>query len=260
MARGDLTDSEWELIEALLPSERGRKSRPAQDNRRFLNGMLYVLRVGCPWRDMHERYGKWNSVYVRFCRWAEQGVWDRLLETLVELGLSDDWQHMIDSTTVRCHSQAAGAKGGTHKEAFGRSRGGFTTKIHARTDGQVRPLGFVLTGGEASDYSAVTALLDMPVRKPQLFLADKGYDGDAVRQSLLFAGISPVIPPKANRKDPISCDFRAYKDRNRIERMFNKLKQFRRIATRYDKTCVPFASFLNLAAARLWLRNFVNRT
>ncbi len=112
MARGDLTDDEWALVGALLPAERGRWSRPAQDNRRFLNGMLYVLRVGCPWRDMHERYGKWNSVYVRFRRWAEQGVWDALLETLVELGLTDDWQHMIDSTTVRGHSQAAGAKGG----------------------------------------------------------------------------------------------------------------------------------------------------
>jgi transposase len=107
-----LSDAEWRLIGELLPAERGRKARPAQDNRRYLNGMLHVLRVGCPWRDMHERYGKWNSVYVRFRRWAEQGVWDALLETLVELGLADDWQHMIDSTTVRGHSQAAGAKGG----------------------------------------------------------------------------------------------------------------------------------------------------
>ncbi len=112
MTRGDLSDKEWAIIGVLLPPERGRKSRPAHDNRRFLNGMLYVLRVGCPWRDMHERYGKWNSVYVRFRRWAEQGVWDALLETLVELGLSDDLKHMIDSTAVRGHSQAAGAKGG----------------------------------------------------------------------------------------------------------------------------------------------------
>lgn len=112
MARGDLSEQEWILIEGLLPAERGRKSRPALDNRRYLNGMLHILRVGCPWRDMHERDGKWNSVYVRFRRWAEQGVWDVLLETLVELGLTDDWQHMIDSTTVRGHSQAAGAKGG----------------------------------------------------------------------------------------------------------------------------------------------------
>jgi transposase len=112
LARSDLTDAEWALIGALLPAERGRWCRPALDNRRFLSGMLHVLRVGCPWRDMHERHGKWNSVYVRFRRWAEQGVWDALLETLVELGLTDDWQHMIDSTMVRGHSQAAGAKGG----------------------------------------------------------------------------------------------------------------------------------------------------
>ena len=112
MFRGDVTDEEWSVIGGLLPPERGRWARPAGDNRRFLNGMLHVLRVGCPWRDMHERYGKWNSVYVRFRRWAEQGVWDALLQTLVDLGLTDDWQHMIDSTTVRGHAQAAGAKGG----------------------------------------------------------------------------------------------------------------------------------------------------
>lgn len=94
------------------PPERGRWARPAGDNRLFLNGMLHVLRVGCPWRDMHERYGKWNSVYVRFRRWAEQGVWDALLQTLVDLGLTDDWQHMIDSTSVRGHVSAAGGKGG----------------------------------------------------------------------------------------------------------------------------------------------------
>jgi transposase len=112
MGRGDLTDEEWDVIAGLLPSERGRKSRPAHDNRRFLNGMLHVLRVGCPWRDMHERYGLWNSVYVRFRRWAEQGVWDAILATLVELGLTDDWQHMIDSTIVRGHVSAVGGKGG----------------------------------------------------------------------------------------------------------------------------------------------------
>ena len=101
-----------------MPPERGRHSRPAQDNRRYLNGMLYVLRTGCPWRDMHERYGKWNSVYVRLRRWAEQGVWDALLQTLVDLGLTDDWQHMIDSTMVRGHAHAAGAKGGLIRRAL----------------------------------------------------------------------------------------------------------------------------------------------
>ena len=106
------------MIGCLLPPERGRKARPAHDNRLFLNGMLYVLRVGCPCRDMHERYGKWNSVYVRFRRWAEQAVGDALLDTLVDLGLTDDWRHMIDSAAVRGHSQAAGAKGGPARRAL----------------------------------------------------------------------------------------------------------------------------------------------
>jgi transposase len=103
-------------------------------------------------------------------------------------------------------------------------------------------------------------LLDMPVAKPQAMLADKGYDGDNVRASLLIKGILPVIPPKSNRKQFIECDFNRYKDRNRIERMFNCLKQFRRIATRYDKTAKSYLAFLSLAAATLWLPDFVNRT
>ncbi|GAN90246.1 transposase [Gluconobacter frateurii M-2] len=102
------------MIGPFLPPERGCWPRPAGDNRRFLNGMLHVLRVGCSWRDMHGR----NSVYVWFCRWAEQGVWDALLETLVELGLTDDWQHMIDSTVVRGHSHAVGAKRGLIRKAL----------------------------------------------------------------------------------------------------------------------------------------------
>ncbi len=100
----------------------------------------------------------------------------------------------------------------------------------------------------------------IPVAKPKALLADKGYDGDAVRENLLMQGILPIIPPKANRREPIPCDFRRYRDRNRIERMFGHLKQFRRIATRYDKTALSFASFLNLAAIRKWLPHFVNAT
>ena len=112
MARGDLTDHEWAMIGPLLPPERGLWARPAGDNRLFLNGMLHVLRTGCPWRDMHKRYGKWNSVYVRFRRWAEQGVWDALLQTLVDLSLTDDWQHMLGSTVVRAHSTSHWSKRG----------------------------------------------------------------------------------------------------------------------------------------------------
>lgn len=103
-------------------------------------------------------------------------------------------------------------------------------------------------------------LLDIPVPRLRLILADKGYDGDAVREALLHVGILPVIPPKSNRRSPAKCDYRAYKDRNHIERMLNKLKQFRRIATRYDKTARSFLGFLCLAAAKLWLPSFCQQS
>ncbi len=85
MDRGDVSDGEWKLIGPLPPSERGRWARPAGDNQGLLNDMLQVLLVGCPWRAPHERYGNWNTVYVRFRRGAEQGCWDDLLRTRVDL-------------------------------------------------------------------------------------------------------------------------------------------------------------------------------
>lgn len=121
------------------------------------------------------------------------------------------------------------------------------------------PLGFLLSGGEASDHTTAEPLMELPLPKPNALLADKGYDSDRFRESLLMHGILPIIPPKANRKVPEHPDYRRYRDRNRVERMFNKLKQSRRIATRYDKTALSFESFLNLASARLWIKTYVNR-
>ncbi|MBS1092968.1 IS5 family transposase [Gluconobacter sp. Dm-74] len=149
-------------------------------------------------------------------------------------------------------------KRGAHADAFGRSRGGFTSKIHARCDNQGRPPGFVLTGGQVSDYRTTEALMALPVPNPRAMLADRGYDSDGFRQNLLVHGILPVIPSRKGRSVPQKTDWRRYRDRNCIERMFNHLKQMRRIATRYDKTALSFMSFLNIAAARLLINSFVN--
>lgn len=98
------------------------------------------------------------------------------------------------------------------------------------------------------------------VPKPKALLGDKGYDSDSNRESLLLRGILPVIPSKRSRKVPIPHDTGLYKERNRIERLFNKLKQNRRIATRFDKTKLSFMGFISLAALKIWLPTFVNRT
>src|SRR3546814_13372228 len=100
MDRGDLSDAEWALIAPLLPSERGRWARPAGDTRRSLNGMLHVLQVRCPWRDLPHRYGTWTSAYLRFRPWDAPGVWAGIPQTLVDLGLTDAWQHLPDRPTA----------------------------------------------------------------------------------------------------------------------------------------------------------------
>ena len=111
MSRGDVTDAEWFIINLLLP-DRGERGPPIKDKRRTVNGILWVLRTGAPWRDMPKRYGNWNSVFVRFTRWSKLGVWDAVFETLASLGPPACEEQAIDSTIVRAHQHAAGVKGG----------------------------------------------------------------------------------------------------------------------------------------------------
>jgi transposase len=107
-----VTDEEWAIIGPLLPPERGRWARPAQDNRRYFEGMLWIARTGSQWRHLPDDYGKWNSIFRRFRRWAEVGVFDALIDTLVELVKRDRSADMVDTTIVRAHHCAAGKKGG----------------------------------------------------------------------------------------------------------------------------------------------------
>jgi transposase len=107
-----VTNGEWAIIGSLLPAERGRWGRPAQDNRRYFEGMLWVARTGSQWRHLPDEYGKWNSVFRRFRRWVETGVFDALLETLCELVERERSADMVDSTIVRAHHCAVGIKRG----------------------------------------------------------------------------------------------------------------------------------------------------
>jgi transposase len=114
--RHELTDAQWAKLEPLLPPQRPATGRPNLDHRRIVNGILWRLATGAPWRDLPERYGPWQTVYSRWRRWQQAGVWNRVLAALqAEADASGalDWAlHFLDGTTIRAHQSAAGAKKG----------------------------------------------------------------------------------------------------------------------------------------------------
>lgn len=144
-------------------------------------------------------------------------------------------------------------KRGPKIQAIGPSRGGQTTKVHALTDVIGRPFALILTPGNVSDITVAPALL---ARAPhaRYVLADKGYDADALRHSLRQGGAVPVIPGRSNRKRRIVYDKTRYKERHRVENAFCRIKDFRRVATRYDKLAANFLSGVALAIlVAFWL-------
>lgn len=159
----------------------------------------------------------------------------------------DNEYNMINSTIVRAHQHSAGAAKSSGPQAIGRSRGGLTTKIHTLVDALGNPIDFVLTAGQTHDLVGANTLLENAA--PQALLGDKAYDADGLINALEQREITPVIPPKANRKTKRPCDFVLYRERNLIERFFNRIKHFRAIATRYDKLARNFLAGIHLVSA-----------
>ena len=159
---------------------------------------------------------------------------------------------MMDGSHIRAHQHAAGARGGQEHQALGKSCGGFSSKIHAKVDSFGLPLAFKLTPGNEHEIKTAESLLGDEIS--EFLLADRAYDGISFRNTLAERGTQAVIPSKKNRREPIAHDAHIYKERNHVERFFNRIKHFRRIATRYDKTAVMFLGSLVLASILMWLK------
>ena len=250
MDRHAISDEHWERIEHLLPGRAGDPGVTAKDNRLFLDAVLWIGKTGSPWRDLPRSFGKWNSVWRRFDRWCTKGVWHRVFEALKDPDLQ--WL-ILDSTVIRAHQHAAGAakKNGGVDQALGRSRGGFGTKLHLAVDGLGNPVEFVLTGGQAADVTQADALIE-----GQAFdavIADKGYDAEALVTRIEASDAAAVIPPRRNRRFQRAYDQHLYKERNLAERFINRIKQYRRVATRYEKTARNFMGFIQVAAIMVLL-------
>jgi transposase len=134
----------------------------------------------------------------------------------------------------------------------GRSSGGYSTKVHASADALGCPTKFILTPGNISDCTLAIPLLEG--QKAEFVIADKGYDSQKIVDAVVEMEAEPVIPSRSLRKKPRKYDYHLYKQRSMIECMFEKMKQFRRIATRYDKLATTYLSFLHVAAIWIWLK------
>jgi len=245
-----VSDTVWEKIEALLPGKTSDRGVTAKDNQLFLEAVLWRARAGLPWRDLPAEFGQWNSVFTRFRRWVRREVFERIFKALS--GEPDVEYAMIDGTIVSVHQQPSGAKGGAETNAIGRSRDGLTTKIVALVDALGNLVRFVLLPGQRHDIVAVAPLIEGV--SFDALLGDKAFDADWLRADLDDRGAAAVIPPRSNRKVIIDYDKEMYRWRHLVENYFAKLKEFRAIATRYDKTAESFSANINLAAALIAAR------
>ncbi len=228
----ELSDEQWSRIQLMLPPEKtGKKGRPRKDNRMMLNGMLWMNHSGAQWRQLPKRYGPWQSVYARFAKWCNDGIWEEIFTVLSQ---DADMENLsIDSTCVKVHESSNGGEK-TENKAVGRTKGGLNTKVHAIVDGLGNPVAFLLSPGNDNDSTHAVDLMDKTDITGSNLLGDKAYGTKEILAYINQHGAVAVIPPKSNAKDPWPVDYCLYKERHLVECFFQKIKWFRRVATRYD--------------------------
>ena len=267
-ARYSLTDAAYEKIKRYLPDEKST-GRPGIDVRLFLDAIIFVLREGCTWRSIPEKYGKWNSIYKKFRQWESQGIFEKIYLNLI--GLYDEatdgmvlvgkiyYAISIDSASNKVHQHAAGARKDAaeaeNHQHIGTSRGGPNTKIHALANDDLELVAFEITGGQVHDSQMAIPLLESVPIGFVYFNADKAYGTKDIRDYIKNLNSDMVCPNKSNAKTIYEFDKEQYKGRNVVERYFQRLKCYRRIATRYDKLACVYRAFITIACTLLKIGN-----
>lgn len=212
-----------------------------------LQALLFRLREGCSWRAL-SIFAPHTTIYTRWKRWCEAGIWEKILQQLSSRAKGKLWA--IDSTCAKAHKHAFGGPQGAQIQQIGKSKGGANTKIHALVDTRGRAVRLILSPGNRNDGlmapDLVTGITDRTI------LADKAYDSDRFRELLTQRGLNACIPPKSNRTNPANYHKGHYKHRHHVENFFQRIKEMRAIATRYEKLAPRFLSLVMLAAICNW--------
>ena len=264
MATVHLTDRQWVFIQPLLPP-RARTGRLRADDRRTIDGILYVLITGCRWQDLPREYGAPTTVWRRLKRRGEAGVWERIWRAALA---ALDLRNQLDWTMAFLDGSFAPAKNGGEK--VGLTKKGKGTKWMLVVDGNGLPLGFHLDGASRAEVRLAEQTLDTirvtrprgrPKQRPNKLVADRGYDSSAFRRVLRGRGIRMCIPPKrrpaswrAKRGRPVVARKEDYRLRYIVERSFAWLGAFRRLLIRWERRFGVYHSWFAFAVMLLCVR------
>lgn len=246
-----ITEAAFEKIFILLSGKKNVYCKNREKTRKFLEAVYFIMRTGAQWIELPKYYGCHKSVHRRFIYWVKRGVFNEILSFFSKD--YDGESFMIDGTVARAHACASGyGKGQQEEQALGRSKGGFSTKIHALVDALGLPIKFILTPGQSSEIKQAPELIKGI--KDANILGDKAFDCDEFVNQITSQNCTPVIPPRENRIVKRDVDYILYKERHLIECFFSKIKHFRRIFSRFDKMAEAYMGFLAFASTIIWLR------
>ena len=240
-----LTKEQYQKIEVYLPVQRGNVKMP---NLQMLNAILYMAENGCKWRNLPYQFGLWNTIYQRMSRRTKNGVLNRVFEKLEDQMDDPPEALSMDSTSIKVHPDGTGALKNS-PQSIGKSHGGWTAKIPMLAAKERQAGKFALSPGNAHDapegHKLLRKMRDQMAKAP--LLMDRAYEGDKNRQQAQAMGLDPVVPPLRSCRNPWKYDRELYKKHNEVERLFRRLKGYRRVFSCFDKLAGTFMGFIMFA-------------
>lgn len=243
-----LTDKLWSKL-SIIMHHHGIYDKKSL--RPTVEGILYRIRVGCPWRDIPSQFGNWSKIYKRFNDWSRKG---KIINIFQDFAKNPDMEwKFIDGSIVKAHQHSTGARKG-EETAIGKSVAGNTSKIHMVSDSNGNPIRIEITEGQVHDSQMAPELIESTPQS-NYTIADKAYDAEYIRWLIQESKSIPIIPKKINSlSENTTYDYDIYRLRYLVENLFARLKNFRAIATRFDKLKRNYEATVAFICAYFWAR------